>query len=971
MNAKFGKSLAIVLTLFFSLPLLAQTKVSGVVKSASDVPLIGVMVMEQGTKNVVATDLDGNYVLTVSNPSAVLDFTYIGFTDVHVQLNGQAVINVTMEEDVTMLDDLVVIGYGHTTQKEVTGSVASLKIEDFNQGNNTSPYDLINGKIAGLNIIRSDGGDPNGNISIQLRGNTTMSAGAEPLVVIDNVIGGSLETVNPEEIKSIDVLKDGSAAAIYGTRGTNGVILITTKKGTKNDKASVDFSSYVGVQTVNRKLEMLTASEFRDVLAQGYTGFDGGTETDWLDAISRTAPMTQYYNLGVSGGAKNISYRAAVSYNNDQGIILKSDRQDLRGKLSLTQTAVNDRLTLNYNFNYSSRIAHPTDQWAVQQAVRRNPTEPIYDETDTAHGGYYTNSAPFQYYNPVALINESDQENRTRYMMGSIRASFKITEALSVAATGSYNEYSGSASTYKSKYYPQDAQTTGEASIQNYWNVTKLLDIEVNYKKRFGDHSIQALGGYSYSDNAYETSYMWNKNFDTDYFSWHNIGSGTGLQDGAANMSSSKESSKLIAFFGRVMYNYKEKYLLSVSTRYEGSSRFGANNKWGLFPAVSLGWRIDQENFIKDIKWIDELKLRAGYGVTGNQDISNYQSLARLTTSGKFYYNGSWINSYGPASNANEDLKWEKKSEFNVGIDFSFFEGKIYGTIDYYNRTTSDLLYTYSVPVPPNLYSRKFTNVGVIKNSGVELTLGAVPVMTKNFTWNTTLTAAHNKNLLQSFSNDDYAMQYIDLGYISTDFKQYVERIYEGEPIGNFYGPVFTGMDENGNATYKGVEPGEKVTEAVYEVIGNAYPDITFGWSNDLKYKQWDLSLMFRGSIGNQVANIQRLFYEGYYYFGGKNILKSTLDSKDNTGQTTWSSHYVEDGSFLKLANVTLAYTFKPKVSWMESLRIYFTGQNLFTITKYKGVDPEVSLSGLAPGIAWDEYYPSTSTFILGVNLKF
>ena len=971
MKTRIRNSLTALLVSLAALQMYAQQRINGTVSDETGQPVSGAIVMETGTSNATVTDTDGSYLITTKSSSPELLFTCIGYINVTAAWSGQARLDIIMSEDVQLLDDVVVIGYGNTTRKEVTGSVASLKSSDFVSGNNSSPYDLINGKIAGLSIIRSDGGDPNGSIGIQLRGTTSMSAGAAPLVIIDNVIGGSVDAVNPEEIESIDVLKDGSAAAIYGTRGTNGVILITTKKGNKGDKFNVDFSTYAGVQTISRKLEMLSAEEFRQVMADGHTGSDAGADTDWLDAVTRKAPVTQYYNLAISGGSKHVSYRAAVSYMNEKGLVRNSDRSDIRGRVNITQTTIRDRLTINYNFNYSSRLAHPTDKYVIQQAVRRNPTEPIYDTEDTAHGGYYTNSAPFQYYNPVAMLNESERENRTRTFMGSIRAQFKITDDISVAATGAFNQYSGSESTYLSKYYPQDATRNGEAGINNYWNLTKHLDIEANYSKKLGKHSIQAVTGYSYADNAYETAYMWNKDFDTDWFSWHNIGSGSGLQNGEASMSSSKESSRLIAFFGRVMYNWSEKYLFSASVRYEGSSRFGANHKWGWFPAVSAGWRIDQENFMKDVRWIDELKIRAGYGVTGNQDIRNYQSMARLTTSGKFYYNGSWLNSYGPASNRNDDLKWERKGEFNAGIDFSFLKGRLSGTVDYYNRTTSDLLYTYAVPVPPNLYSWKFTNVGVIKNSGVEVTLSAIPVKGKNFTWNTTLTAAHNRNMLKSFSNDDYAMQYLEQGYISTDFKQYVERIYEGQPIGNFYGPVFTGMDENGNATYKGVAPGEAVSESVYEVIGNAFPDLTFGWSNSLRYKNWDLTMLFRGSIGNDVANIQRLFYEGYYYFGGKNILKSTLDSPDNSGQTTWSSHFVEDGSFLKLSNLTLAYTWHPKVDWMQSLRVYVTGQNLFTLTKYKGVDPEVNLNGLAPGIAWDEFYPSTRTFMLGLNISF
>ncbi len=954
-----------------SAQVMAQTKtITGtVIEASTGQPIAGAGVQVEGTLRVTLTEGDGTYAISASKGENIV-FTFLGFVTQTIQVGESDVMNVTLDEDRQMLEELVVIGYGTTTKKEVTGSVASLKSDDFIEGNNASAYDLINGKIAGLSIIR-DGADPNGAISIQLRGTTSMSASATPLVIIDNVIGGSLESLNPEEIESIDVLKDGSAAAIYGTRGTNGVILVTTKKGSNDGKANVDFSTYVGIQQVSRKLEMLSADEFRQVIADGYTGFDGGADTDWLDAIQNKNPINQYYNLGISGGTRKLSYRAAVSYLDTPGIIKNSDRSQLKGRVNLTQKAIKDKLTLNYNFNISSITANPTNYYAIQQAVRRNPTEPIYDKDDVAHGGYYTNSAPFQYYNPVAMLEESTTENRARYIMGSVRASLEIIKDLTVNLTGAYNLYSGSSSSYQTKYYPQDAVSDGEASINNYWNATKLLDFDINFKRQFGDHSLQFVGGYSYSDNMYETSYMWNKNFDTDYFLWHNMGNGSGLQNGQASMSSSKQSSKLIAFFGRAMYNYKEKYLVSASARYEGSSRFGANNKWGMFPSVSLGWRINEEGFMQDVDWIDELKLRAGYGVTGNQEISNYQSLARLSSSGKFYYNGQWINSYGPASNANEDLKWEKKSEFNVGLDFSVLKGRISGTLDYYNRTTSDLLYTYAVPVPPNLYGSKFTNVGTILNSGVELTLSFIPVMQKNFTWSSTITAAHNRNMVKSFSNEDYAMQYLETGYISTDFKQYVERIYEGEPLGNFYGPVFTGMDKDGNATYKGVAPGEAVSEDVYEVIGNAFPDLTFGWSNDFSYKNWNLSMLFRGSIGNQVANIQRLFYEGYYYFGGKNILRTTFDSPDNTGQTTWSSHFVEDGSFLKLANLTLSYTFRPKVEWMQSLKAYITGQNLFTLTPYTGVDPEVSLNGLAPGIAWDEYYPTTRSFVLGINLTF
>lgn len=499
-----------------------------------------------------------------------------------------------------------------------------------------------------------------------------------------------------------------------------------------------------------------------------------------------------------------------------------------------------------------------------------------------------------------------------------------------------------------------------------------MLEATIDYSGTFGDHKLQVIGGYSFSEELSESYDQMNYKFDTDIFGFHNIGSGSALQQGLASMSSNMEKNRLIAFFGRAMYNFKDRYLLSASVRYEGSSRFGDNHKWGVFPAVSAGWRISSEPWMQQAEWLDDLKLRVGFGITGNQEIGNYRSLSILQKgASNFYYNGKWISTYEPGSNPNPDLRWERKKEFNAGLDVALLENRLSLTLDYYIRRTKDLLYTYSVPVPPNLYPSTFANVGTIDNSGVELTINATPVQTKDFRWNLGATISHNRNKLVRFSNDEYEMVEIKTGYFPDDLKMYTMRIVEGEPLGNFWGPKFLGFDDKGGAVYEDLDGVEGITEADYQVIGNAYPDVLFSLSSTFTYKHFSLSFLLRGSIGNDVLNQSRVYYEGFGYFGTRNVLRSTLDYPDYKGSAYYSSRFVEDGSYLKLDNLTLGYDFDLKSRVVSKLRLYVTAQNLFTITGYKGIDPEVSLSGLQPGIDWYDFYPRTRTFVLGVNLAF
>lgn len=981
------------LTLFFALLLAvggswsveakesAANQIRGKIVGENEISLVGVSIKEKGTLNGTISDENGEFIITPTTDEPVLECWYFGYTPVEMKLGNQSYIEIAMSENVFMVDDVVVIGYGTTTQKEVTGSVSSIKSDDFKSGSISNPLQLLQGEVAGLNIVRPDGGDPNGEFEIQLRGVTTMAGGTAPLVVIDGVVGGDISNISVEAIESIDVLKDGSAAAIYGTRGTNGVILITTKQP-KEGSNTIEFSTYMALQTVDKKPGVMSASQFRNTLETYFPdkvdAYDFGASTDWFDEITRKAPLTQNYNVATYGGSKSLSYRANVSYQDEQGLVKNSETQRLRARLNISQRLINDRLKVDYMLGYSSRKGSYADWYIMRQAMLRNPTEPVYknlkegEHDPYSQYGEYFFAPGFEYHNPVAMLEEMDDKGKRNEFTGSINATFNITDDLKVGAMGAIVRTDDRYGHYYGRYYPISMGNNGFAETYNHYMESKTLETTVDYSKQFGDHKLQAIAGYSFNEVKNESYSNYNFGFDTDFFSYHNIGAGKKLQEGQAGMSSGKSSSRLVSFFARAMYNYKERYLFSASVRYEGSSRFGQNHKWGTFPAISIGWRLSEESFLKNVRWIDELKIRAGYGVTGNQEIGNYRSLSTLRKgSSNFYYDQNWVSTYEPASNPNPDLKWEKKGEFNFGLDFSLLNNRLGGAVDYYSRRTKDMIWTYEVPSPPNLYPYKIANLGTLKNKGIEVTLFGNPIKTKNFSWNLTATASHNSNKLANFSNKEFEMTYLDQGYFGDDLKVYTMRVIEGRSIGNFWGPKFTGFDADGGAMYEDLDGVEGITEADYQVIGNAYPDVLLSLQSTLTYKNFDLSFLLRASIGNDVLNQSRVYYEGFGYFGGRNVLSSTLDHPDYRGGAVYSSRFVEDGSYLKLDNLTIGYNVPLKSKVVSNLRVYFTGQNLFTITGYKGVDPEVTLQGLAPGIDWYDFYPRTKTFVFGASIRF
>ncbi len=945
--------------------------VSGKVTDVADnQSMPGVNVVIKGTQTGTITDLDGKYTLNAPQ-GATLVFTMVGYEKQEIPVGNQSVVNVKLKVTVTSLDELVVIGYGITTKKEITGSITTLKEDDFSRGTYNNPIALLQGKVAGLSIVKPDGADPQAGFNIILRGTNTLTSGQGPLVIVDGVTGVDLKNISPEEVESVDVLKDGSAAAIYGTRGSNGVIIITTKRAKAGD-SKIEYTGRVSMQVNPRSVRNLTADEFKyaiETYAPEKSGNLYGDDVNWFDEVTRKNPVSQQHNISLTGGTDRFSHRSSFFVDQSNGLLKNNESKKYIIKTNIKQKALGDLMTIDYNLLYGTRFYKPANYDVFYQAFVRNPTSPVYDPTNTYSGGY-TYLEGVDYNNPVAMLNERFREGKSNDAEGNVRVQLQLHKTLNWTTTATYNLSDWEESSYWTKYYPSRIGRGGVAEIDNGRSVDKQLESMVNYTNSFGDHNLQVLGGYTFQQLESNDSYLINSGFDSDLYGVNNIGAGTALGEGTAEMGSYKGQSRLISFFGRVMYNYKERYLLSMSLRREGSSRFGANHKWGWFPAASLGWRINQESFMKDVKWISDLKLRVGYGVTGNQDFDNYKSLTLMGKAGKFLYNGEWINTYQPISNPNPDLRWEKKQEFNTGIDFAFLNGRISGALDYYYRWSTDLLYTYTVSVPPYLTNQLYTNVGTVSNHGVELTLGFIPVKTSEFEWSANLTFDRNINKLVKFSNSEFTNKYIEIGWLGGSFPLNCQRLEEGKAIGTFYGPAWLEVDQYGFDKFKNQDPVGHVSPDKWEAIGNAMPFCKLGFSNTLNYKQFTLNFSLRGQIGGDVLNMYRLYYENWLSLG-RNIVYSQLENPEFIGTGQYSSKYIEDASFVKLDNLSLAYNFHEVTRHISKLTLSITAQDVFCLTHYKGLDPEVSMSGLSPGIEYQYYYPRTTTLVFGVNASF
>lgn len=965
---------------------LQQKAISGKVVDSKGESIIGANIMEKGTSNGTITDFDGNFSLNVSAKS-VLQISYIGYKTQEIpvsQLKAGAVI--TLKEDTEVMDEVVVIGYGTQRKGDVTSAIASVKAEDFTVGKVGDAADLIKGKVAGLSIAKGSG-DPNATSAIRLRGVISVNGSTTPLILIDGV-EGDLSTVAPENIEAIDVLKDASAAAIYGTRGANGVILITTKTGKREAHTTASYSGYVSASQFGKKLDFMTAEDVR----AGKTNFtDKGYDTDWLDAISRTG-FTHNHNFNISGGTKQTTYSADFTYRKEDGVIMNTYAEDIRMRFDVSHWMLNDMLKVNLNMvkkwhKNSATNATATDQSNIyRQAIARNPTAPIYNED----GSYNEDFGVNYYYNPVGML----EERLGNYTYEETRAAGNITfepikgwQTNLMLATSRFGAHDKGYNT--SDYYGNQLnQWTGYAYHTNSESFQNNLELTSKYDLNVGKHRMNAMVGYSYQYYKYEQNYANNYNFPTDFFQWNNLGIGQALKEGKAGMGSSASENTLIGFFARVSYAYDNRYNLLVSVRREGSSKFGDNNKWGTFPSASLGWTISNEEFMKGITWLNNLKLRAGFGITGVIPNDPYISLTKYAYGSSYYYSdGKWLPGLSVSSNPNPDLRWEKSTEFNVGLDWSVLDNRLGGSIDVYNKKTTDLLFLYAVPTPPNLFNSTLANAGSVRNQGIEVAVNAVPVRTKDFEWKTVVTVSANKNKLLSLSNDMYeSNSFKDSGGLGEPINISTHRMEEGRALGEFYGLKSVGVSENGLFLIE--KPDGEVVEfsndqlkndEYRQYLGSGLPKVYLGWTNNLSYKNWDLSMQFTSQLGFKILNEPRAFYENNSI--AYNRLKSVEEAPyggqytlSSSQPQTFVSYYLEDGDFLKLTNLTIGYTFpiKKNNKYIKGVRAYLSGDNLFCITGYSGLDPELSnWYPTSAGIDARDKYPSIRSFTFGLNLTF
>ena len=957
-------------------------EVKGVVVDALG-PVIGATVLEQNTSNGVSTGIDGDFVLKVSSPSALIEVGCMGYAT-QVFKASELPAEILLKEDSMFLEEAVAIGYGSQKKKEVTGSVASVKSEDFNAGVKTSPVGLLQGKVAGLNISRTTSDPTSTGYNIQIRGFSTLGkgTGSSPLYIVDGIPTDNIDNVPPEDIASMDVLKDGSAAAIYGTRGTNGVILITTKRGAQEGegvKTSVEYNGYLSVSAPRLETGLATPEEYRqlETLSGGLVKpvlFDDETNTDWMKLATKPAAITHNHNVAISGASSKFSYRASANYKYAEGLAKNTDRNEISGRFAADQTALKGWLKLAYDMSYM-HYKNNYDCGDFKQAAILNPTYPVMDENTLS--GYFRPSGSGQS-NPIMATDLKESNKVADEFRGSIKATIDIKAVpglkLNAFAANNYSTYA-----YTSQKYDADMDAAGSASQNRDRNFKQLYEATVDYVGSWQGHALTVVGGWSYQKFLYDGNWMSWKGFPTDSYKYYSMGDGADKEK--LNVSSYRNSNVLAAAFARANYNYMEKYLLSLSLRAEGSSRFGENHKWGLFPAVSAGWRISGEPFMENVKWVNDLKLRFGFGVTGNNLGSDLQSKQLLTNGGAFWYKGEWINTYGINQNANPDLRWEKKYEYNIGIDFSFLDNRLYGSIDAYYRDTKDLLWEYDVPTPPFPYNKLLANCGEITSRGIEFAITGVPVKIGDWTWETTLTMAFNNNRLNKLTGDvtlngeTYALNYSEMlcGGVGENGLMGVntQKIVEGASVGTFYGYHVIGLNGKGGLVYEKDENGRNKLQK----IGSAQPIMTYGWNNTIRWKSLDLTLFFRGNVGNKILNVKRWAYGPQKSQGLNCFMYDVKKLAEGTGayrQGVFSDYYLESGSFLKLDNITLGYTHKFQNEYISSLRVFATAENVFTITKYSGTDPDVNTSDVwNPGIDPAGFYPSVCNVMVGLNLTF
>ena len=947
-----------------------QQKITGTVKDSKGEALSGATITLKGSRIKTQTDVNGNFELSDVPAGSTLTVTMIGYLNQDVPVTGNSV-NVVLSEDSQGLDEVVVVGYGSLDKKELTSAVTTIKPKDFVPGT-VSPLLSMQGKVAGLNVSSNNGSDPNSSVSVQLRGVNSVNASQGPLVVIDGVPGGDVNSVAKEDIESISVLRDASAAAIYGTRASGGVILITTKRP-QIGKPTVNFTSEYFMETVRKRPQVLSPEKFVEV----GLGDDLGHRTDWYDEVTNKNPFSHRQVLNVSGGSEDANVYATFVKRDAKGIALGSKRGEIGGRVNTNFRFFDGFAELSTNASYNQVDADFTNNDIFNMAMVLNPTETPYNANDLT--GYNVLVGGYDYWNPVAEVMLRDDRRQYRYLLANSTLKLNLTDYLSTSATVGIKSNSEHGSFFRSAQHRLSRQDgiDGYASQAFQRNLDRVFEWTVNYTRRWDEHSVNAVGGYSYQDFNGRGFDMNNSDFPVDGIKENDMGTGSFLPDGRAGMGSWRNPwVKLAAFFGRVNYSYLDRYIVTATARYEGSSKFAPDNRWGFFPGLSLGWRVSQEPFMKDVTFIDDLKFRAGYGETGNEGFGAEVSTRMYSADTWFLQNGQWFRTYGVKHNQNPGIKWEVKKEYNLGMDFTILNNKLSGRFDIYKRKIDDLIYDISVSQPPAIHDKTTMNVGSMENNGFEFELNYNAVQKENFSYRTSIVASHNTSKLNSLWG---SQTFSDRkGFPAPGSPGSAVRLYPGEEIGRFFLWQFAGFtddgywmlyDKDGNAfdvRDKNKTVGDK------KFVGQAIPTIQLSWNNEFTYKNWDANIYMRSWIGHDVFNMINMYYS-LPNVKGQNVLDEAYEKhKDIKGEKELSDYWLEKGTFLKVDAINIGYTFnREMIKPFKSLRVYATGRDLFVFTKYSGLDPEVNINGLEPGFEERNVYPKTRTFMMGLQLNF
>jgi iron complex outermembrane receptor protein len=998
------KSNTAVMLLLLMLPFFAAAQnktVSGIVKDSKGEPVPNVTVVVKGGKTGVATAADGSFSISAA-PGATLVFTAVNFESAEIKVGSGNSYTVVLTDKNTVLSDVVVVGYGKSSRKNLSSAITTISPEDLNKGAIGDVGQLLQGKVAGVNITTS--GDPNRSAAVILRGASTLNSSQGPFYVIDGIPGADIATVAPDDIANIQILKDAAATAIYGNRAANGVIIISTKRG-KKGQTQVNYSGYVGAEKVSSELDMMDATQLRAFVTKNNLAFtpadDKGANTNWQKAVEKNSALSHNHNISLSGGSEHTTYTASLNYLSKEGILLNSDLKRVIARIGLEQTALNDKVKFAVNVTNSNSSANdlPYRNTILLQSALYLPVSPITN----ADGSYFENFVKSGYYNPVAMAKNAEMNTKYNLLIGSFNTQVKLPFGLTYDLNLSYQNSDYLYGAYLNKYFTtkynsmydnpdpgygghtlQAFGSNGQATRSSFQDRKKVLETFLTWDKKIGYHTINLVAGYSWQDNVIGDGFqITTSNFPVDNTSYNNLTLsspstyGSGLYFGAGG---AYQHTRLISDFGRLNYNYKEKYLLQGSIRRDGSSVFGKNNQWGYFPSVGAAWRITQEDFMKDQTIFSDLKLRASYGVTGNASGFNAYTAQFISGNlGTYYYNGVGLTAaFGPTQAANFDLQWEKTATTNIGVDFTILKGKLNGSIDWYNKNTTGMIYGYRVD-PILVPSGRITaNGGSISNKGIELSLSATPVKTNNFSWNTSLNLAHNDNKITKLTNplfiggDSVSVSYPEGSGQSGSSLQLLK---EGYPLGQFFTLEYAGKNSAGVSQYVSANGTLTTTptRADYRYEGNAQPKLVMGWSNTVKYKDFDFNIFIRGVFGNKIFNATRADLFRPTTAMSTNILVDAADELPADGNSyKYSSRFIESGNYIRFDNATLGYNVKSiNTKYIKSLRVYTSVNNLFTITKFKGIDPEVNQGGIAPGVDYNNFYPKTRTFLLGANVSF